>query len=147
MIIDRFFYFLAATVIGVVVWSNPTVDERVDMVELNHFHDSNGKFCFSQVIFWRWDHVEGNYHVGEWRMIEGVSINPRPDKCTVKWKEHSGIERLVIAKHFRESWTQIDPERMDKNGHPESERIGLISRNRKTTVPSLSPEIESPDSL
>ena len=36
----------------------------------------------------------------------------------------------IVSRLFRESWTQIDPEREDKSRHPESLRIELVKRKR-----------------
>lgn len=99
--------------------------ESCDMIELHHMHDANGNPIYEQIIFWDWHHDENKYHVRAWRIL---TTGERPERLNKYWRirwNDSGISRMFIAKHYRESWRQNDPERDDKREHPECLRIAL----------------------
>ena len=42
---------------------------QVDLIELNHFMDEEGREVFQQVIFYDWCKVNKRFHVRAWRLI------------------------------------------------------------------------------
>lgn len=105
------------------------VAERVDLIEVNHFYDENGKANFSQVIFYDWRPSESHYHVRAWRLVKNDSQRPRMDWGGREWvsRWHDGERfREVRSSAFRETWTQYDPELFERDILPKEKRIGLL---------------------
>jgi hypothetical protein len=97
--------------------------DSVDLIELNHFHDKQGRPVYDQVIFWEFDELK-RLKVRAWCMAdERLPIKSNASYC-VEWKE-SGISRTITSRLFRESWTQTDPERDDKKRFDERDRVLL----------------------
>lgn len=105
--------------------------ESVDMIEVNHVHSSQGNLCFTQLIFWGWDYCENKYHVRAWSMLDATSnanmmVNYRSNRTHIRWSNIADkVSRDISAIHFRESWTQHDPERQDAANNPGHQRIGF----------------------
>lgn len=109
--------------------SNPLVArQRVDLIELNHFMDDNGRHVFDQIVFYEWVESRNKFRVIAWRMVKRPSQlpirtwNPRGWQCV--WKDDQ-IMRSITAPSFRETWTQQDPERVNRRFFAESERPDL----------------------
>lgn len=105
--------------------------EHVDCVEVNHFHDINGHQCYTQLIAWEWNEEESTHHVCSWKIIEANET--LPTKQNSKWiaryhdrTEH--LDRVLVTSYVKETWTQNDPERDDKETWPEAMRRRLIRR-------------------
>lgn len=71
-----------------------------------------------------------------------LRLNRRPVKNAVTglyrvdWVESNNrVNRTITSRMYRESWTQVDPERENKKAFPESLRIGLISLPKKERTP------------
>jgi hypothetical protein len=100
-----------------------------DMLELNHFYDSNARHCYDQVILWKWYVPEYEYHVSEYYMLGQGSADehhpPQKNYSSDLYEAQKGKYR-IIAPHYRESWLQIDPEREDKKKLDERLRIRTI---------------------
>ncbi len=105
---------------GVLLLSLPTSKvNKVDTIELNHFKDS-----FTQVIFWGEDD-----HVIAWRMHDktqnAVALYERKHKgYTFVWRERGKFLK-AIAPNYIETWTNYDPEVLDRALKPEYLRRGL----------------------
>jgi hypothetical protein len=105
-----------------------TLRDQVDVIELNALFDENGREVFRQVIFLDVNR-EGKEEVVAWRLVKHESQIPRPDCCgrghyTTLW--HDGErERVVVAKSFRETWTQFDPELVAREVMPKESRREL----------------------
>lgn len=108
--------------------STATVRQRVDLIELNHFVDEEGREVFRQVIFYDWSKAHKKYHVRAWRLIKKESQVPKrrwePDSYECTWHE-DGLMRQVWAPTMRETWSQKDPERANRKLLPEDRRIPL----------------------
>ena len=118
-----------------VLWAsvglNPAHDvpnDHVDLIEVNHFYDEHGKLVFDQVIFYDWSMVENRYNVRAWRLLKCKAQMPsrnwrRRDFETI-W--HDGdVLRRVRAKAIRETWTQYDPELVEREHLPKEKRREL----------------------
>lgn len=118
--------------------------EHIDLVELNHFHDCLGRNVYDQVIFYEWSPEHSRYHVRSWAICEGDKI-PRRNYSDGTWRvtytdRDSKADRVIVSQHFRESATQVDPERANKKVLDERLRHGLIKRLEPK--PSVSPIAE-----
>jgi hypothetical protein len=103
--------------------------ESVDLVELNHFYDENGRLVFDQVIFWDWSDRDARYQVAAWRLVKHEVQLPRPDCCgrkfwTVLWQD-GDRHRAITAHAYRETWTQYDPELAEREYLPAANRREL----------------------
>jgi len=118
--------------------------DHCDLVELNHFHDFQGRNVYDQVIFYEWNPEHSRYHVRSWAISENDKI-PKRNYANGTWRtcyteRESNIERVITSTHFRESFTQTDPERDNKRLLDERLRHGLNKRLVK--VPVVSPITE-----
>lgn len=83
-----------------------TINIFTETVELNHFHDGDGKHVFTQVIWWDADGCR------DWRMVAKCGPpcrNWETGSYETTWIEDGKILRVRSA-FFRETWTQVDPE-------------------------------------
>jgi len=113
--------------------------ESCDLLELNHFHDCYGKHVFDQLIFWRWDEPSSEYHVRAWTIDDTGDKHPsrnyHNDTWTIRYFDSTQrFDRSIVSKHFRESWTQRDPERWNKRILDECNRVSLVKRRSDITV-------------
>ena len=105
------------------------VRQGVDLIELNHFVDDEGREVFRQVIFYDWSNEYQRFHVRAWRLIKRDSQlpvrrwNPQRYQCT--WHD-DGLRRQVWAPKMRETWSQRDPERVNRAMLPEDQRLPLF---------------------
>ncbi len=105
--------------------------ERVDLIELNHYYDDLGRLQFDQVIFYEWSPDFRRFHVIAWSLVEG-DLRKMPSKVpgnaeySVKWFDRdSKVQREVRSKLYRETWSQTDPERINKLLIDEKDRLSL----------------------
>jgi hypothetical protein len=104
------------------------IEQHVDLIEVNHFHDECGKHVFDQLIFYDWCSRYCRNQVVAWRLIKSPAQLPIRDwkrgdyVCT--WNDN-GLLRSVRASSLRESWTQYDPELLEREILPLSERREL----------------------
>jgi len=102
--------------------------DRVDLIEINHFYDELGKHVFDQVIFYDWSSQSGRYNVRAWRLLKRPAQIPQRDwirgNYVAVW--HDGIVlRKVLAETVQESWTQYDPELVERAFLPKEQRREL----------------------
>jgi hypothetical protein len=115
------------------------VSESVDMIELNHFFDRQGRHVYDQVIFYERLASTGQFRVRAWCLVEDrESLNRRPvwnaitDQYHVDWLDSDqAILRSIRSPLFRETWTQYDPERLDKKHLEERYRLALIKPSKE----------------
>ena len=123
---------ILALAIAAAAWGfTPTqqvVIDHVDLVEVNHFYDEHGKRVFDQVIYYDWCAEAGRYNVRAWRLLKTQDQVPlknwqRGDYVAV-W--HDGeILREVRSRSIRETWTQYDPELVEREFLPKEQRREL----------------------
>jgi hypothetical protein len=102
--------------------------DELDLIEINHFYDEQGRLVFDQVIFYDWSPVESRYNVRAWRLLKSPAQMPRRnwnrDDFVAVW--HDGdVLRKVRAKAVRETWTQYDPELVAREHLPKEKRREL----------------------
>lgn len=104
---------------------SPITVSRVDCIELNHVHNEQAVCTFSQIIVWRNGHVAWwctARDAGHARQVGGVW------RMDVRDKSHNGIPgRLfrVESPSWIETWTQFDPEVLDRENVSREQREGL----------------------
>ena len=125
--------------------------ERVDLVEVNHFYDEQGRLVFDQTIFYDWSESHSRYMVRAWRLVKNPAQLPQRD-----WQDggyvavwHDGeVLRHVHAESMRETWTQYDPELIEREFLPKEQRRELrmvkVERpNSTVTRPAVASAQES----
>ncbi|MGB7324341.1 MAG: hypothetical protein WBD31_05680 [Rubripirellula sp.] len=109
--------------------SPASVQQTVDLIELNHFVDDEGREVFRQLVFYDWSKTHRRFHVRAWRLVKNDNQLPTrhwsPDRHQCRWYD-GGLRRQVSAPHMRETWTQQDPERVNRKLLPEDERVPLF---------------------
>lgn len=118
---------LLLSTVGTSPIEDPPVD-RVDLIEVNHFHDDQGRLVFDQVIYYEWSPEKGRHQVQAWRLLKNASQKPRRDYRTgqyvATWLDGDTF-REVRAATMRESWTQYDPELIDREHLAKEQRKDL----------------------
>ena len=78
------------------------VNEHVDMVEINHYHNEWGQEIFSQVIWWEWSKWENDFVVVDWRLLtDAYEADDGHRAATMK--EIDRMSELVPLRE-RSSW-------------------------------------------
>jgi hypothetical protein len=102
--------------------------ESVDLIELNHFYDEHGRLVFDQTIFYDWTQAEDRYNVRAWRLVKNPSQLPQRDwfggGYSAMWHDGEQI-RQVRSRSIRETWTQHDPELVEREWLPKERRKEL----------------------
>lgn len=105
--------------------------ERVDLIEFNHFYDDLGRHAYDQVIFFEWSDEYLRYDVIAWCLVENDDgrlpvKTPSGGEYVVRWFDRDAkVQREVRSRLFRETWTQFDPERLNKRLLEEKYRLSL----------------------
>ena len=123
--------WLALTLVAIAPGSmrgTTAIKQRVDLIELNHFVDGDGREVFQQVIFYDWSRQQRRFHVRAWRLVKHQSQIPtrhwNPSRYECTWHD-DGLLRTVWAPKLRETWSQKDPERVNRALFPEDRRVPL----------------------
>ena len=102
--------------------------ESVDLMELNHFYDENGRLVFTQQIFYDWSHRDHRYQVVDWRLVKKPEQEPERDwrngGYVSTWQDGE-ILRQVRSLAIRETWEQFDPELVEREFLAKEHRRGL----------------------
>lgn len=109
--------------------SKTTKTTNVDLIELNHFYNDDGH-AYDQIIFYERSPDYRRYHVIAWKLIEDDTLLlpiKQNNIYTVTWfdTEHHVLRR-VSSKVFNETWTKVDPERINKKLLEEKDRTPLF---------------------
>jgi len=119
------------------------VDE-VDLIEINHYFDDKGRHVLDQIIFYDWSAQQSRYQVRDWRMLKRPTQIPYRDwrsrTYVAVWHDpHDGeVLRQVIAKAFRETWTQYDPEIVERDYLPKEKRKKLLKFIKRSVASETS---------
>jgi hypothetical protein len=124
-----------ASAVGLNPADGPVISDRVDLIEVNHFYNEQGNLVFDQIIFYDWFPAESAYHVRAWRLLKSPSQFPSFDVVRQEYVSlwHDGeLLRRVHSDAFRESWTQYDPELLERNRLPKEHRreLNRLTRGR-----------------
>jgi hypothetical protein len=116
------------------------VTETVDLIELNHFYDDLGRHAYDQVIFYEWSPDYRRFHVIAWCLVENdlsrmPTRNPGNGEYVVRWYDRDAkTPREVHSPLYRETWSQVDPERVNKKWLDEKHRTSLIRLPNRDVV-------------
>lgn len=108
-----------------------TTEVSCDVIELNHVHDAKGCPVYRQVILWRIMPEDGKPHTVGWRLV-------KPDEdpihgCDGRWRVY-GEQRIVTAPTLRMTWTQCDPEMIDRRSYWKGQQPpNLFERVKRVT--------------
>jgi hypothetical protein len=122
----------------------PVAVDKVDLVEINHFFDEQGRLVFDQVIFYEWCPRECRYQVRDWRLLKSDSQVPlrnwRDGNFVAIWHDFKDCDilRRVSAAMIRETWTQYDPELAEREYLRDDQRR-LLSKRAPRTNPRTGP--------
>ena len=111
--------------------SDMVVEDRCDVIEVNHYHGDDGRLIHTQIIFWDYAEDSAGERVAAWRLWKNPATMPTRDQYTGQWQVlwHDGeTMRLVKADNFRETWTQYDREMESRTDLPRSQQRGLTKR-------------------
>jgi len=107
-----------------------TVQDTVDLVEVNHYYDEKANHVFDQVIFYDWSDEEQRFQVRAWRLIKNSAQLPTRDWSfggyQLTWHDGQYLRR-VHAQAMQETWTQHDPEMRERSHLPKEYRRELLS--------------------
>lgn len=103
----------------------------VDRVELNHY--SHGEHVFDQLIFYSWSSQRKRFDVREWRLKKSDSMVPVPRRggYMLRWHD-DGVLREVTTNSFRETWTQYDPEVIEREHLAQDQRLPVLNNEKET---------------
>lgn len=129
----------AALLLGTMPVDTVTRD-RCDCLETNHFFSDEGELVFNQLLFLDWCQHKGCHRCEDWRLLKKAHADDRygsshivirrdyaTGEWVARWDEDNG-PREVRALTYRESWTQHDPELLDRLAHPMERRRKLSGR-------------------
>ena len=132
--------FLMCSSLGTTPLRSIAIDQ-VELIEYNHFYDEQGRHVFDQLIFYDWSPRESRYQIRDWRLIKTVSQAPYFDNSreiyVVTWHDDMTL-RQVRSPLLRETWTQYDPELVERSVLPKEQRRELSDAYRRLptfTVP------------
>jgi hypothetical protein len=125
---------LATTVLVCSLWGivpgGSVATDQVDLIEYNHFYDEQGRHVFDQLIFYEWSRSESRYQIRDWRLIKTSTQIPyrdvRRNLYVVSWHDGQHL-REVRSDQIRETWTQYDPELVERSVLPKEQRRELTS--------------------
>jgi hypothetical protein len=99
--------------------------DNVDLIEVNHYYDEHGKLVFGQLIFWDWNSEECRPRVIAWRALKDREQLPvidwRTGGVVAIWLD-GDLLRQVKARSRLETWTQYDPEFVERQWFPDKRR-------------------------
>ncbi|PQO46184.1 hypothetical protein [Blastopirellula marina] len=99
----------------------PHLVDRVDLIEINHLYDIQGRLVINQMIFYDWDNASQRFQVRAWRLLKSDDQLPRKswnqDQYICHWRDMN-VQRKVFADNVRETWTTQDPEVLERNMYP-----------------------------
>jgi hypothetical protein len=111
------------------------VEERVDLIELNHFYDDLGRHVYDQLIFYEWAPDAKHFLVRAWCLVDekqAGTVKPWRSWPSREWNvryhdRENRVLRKITSKQFRETWTQVDPERANRKLLDERLRTALAN--------------------
>lgn len=118
--------------------SNPIQEvarERVDLVEVNHFYDDSGKHKFDQIIYYRWSGENARFDIVDYKQLRCIDQIPvrveKLDGWLSVWQDRGDhhLLRSIFAREKIETWTQHDPEMLQRKYLPKDRRCQLSKQS------------------
>jgi len=122
--------------------------DRVDLIEINHFFDEQGRLVFDQIIFYDWSSTDSRYNVRDWRLLKTPAQVPlrnwRNNDFVAIWHDFKDrdVLRKVHARMLRETWTQYDPELVEREFLPQERRRELRKRVAAVSLRGLDASLQ-----
>ncbi|RCS52767.1 hypothetical protein DTL42_07995 [Bremerella cremea] len=114
--------------------------DHVDLIEINHLYDLQGRHVIDQLIFYQWESASQRFQVRAWRLLKTDDQLPRKswnqDKFICHWRDLN-VYRKVYADNVRETWTTSDPEVLERNMLPIEKRSELSQPDYTSTRMAL----------
>ena len=108
---------------------NQPPTEFVDLMELNHNYDFDGRRNWDQVIYYDWCPKTERYQVRAFTVITVQDDSRRPMRVEpsgyVFWTKVGWVPHRVVSTHYRETWSQDDPEIIEREYLPQEQRRPL----------------------
>jgi len=134
------------------------ITESVDMIELCHMYDKSGDYNFDMILFYELCPATGRFLVRTWCHVEDSEfLNRRPVRnyqnnlIEVDWHDtDKKVVRHITSRLYRESWTQIDPEQLNRKFLHEEDRVALIDPKylgKKSNLPTAEDKEKIPPTL
>ena len=104
--------------------------DHVDSIELNHYYDSSGKAVLNQLIYFDWANSDQCFHAIDYRLQKHPTRIPVFDYSTGTYKSWFYDGRYMIqvtSDSFVETWTQTDPEYVQRKNRSNDQRPGLAT--------------------
>lgn len=106
----------------------PVVEDRVDNIHENHFFDDDGRHVLDQQIYSDWCDEAERHQVRAWRLMRYVNQRvvrdyKRGGYISI-WVDGERL-RVIRAHSFTESWSQYDPELLERSVLPIDQRKDL----------------------
>jgi hypothetical protein len=100
------------------------IKDEVDVIEINEYRGS-----WKQIIFLEWHPQLRRHSVVDWRMYKSENMHPVKQGNGYLMRWHDGdLFREVWAPSRRFTYTQHDPELLDRNVIPQEQRRGLKNK-------------------
>jgi hypothetical protein len=115
---------IAAAILPV---TDTVLRDACDLIEVNHFFDDQGRLVFDQAIFYDWSAGDSRYNVRAWRLVKHSSQLPQrewPSGYSALWQDGE-VTRRVWLQAIRETFTQYDPELLEREVLPKEKRREL----------------------
>jgi hypothetical protein len=129
---------LACLLLSVVPPVDP-VEERVDLIEINHFYDEQGRLVFDQAIFYDWYEEDERHMVRAWRLVKHPAQLPQRDwqngGYLAVWLDGE-VLRAIRSESLSETWTQYDVELVEREWLPKERRRELLFAKPPTGIPA-----------
>lgn len=118
---------MIAVLLALVLGTTQPQPTKAELVEDNHYHDARGEYVFDQLIFYEWSPQRKRFDIREWRLIKSESMYPVPKsgRWFLRWHD-DGVMREVKINSLRKTWTQHDPELVEREYLPQDQRLPLF---------------------
>lgn len=110
-----------------------TVEDRADVLFVEHFYDEQGRLVFDQLVPLAWNRHSERYDVIAWRLIKSRGMVPERDwqsgGYVVRFNDGE-TTRIIRADSVREEWNQHDSELQQRAILPKEYRRELTPAAR-----------------
>ena len=104
-------------------------EDRVDLIEINHYFDTNGKPVLNQLIFHEWNDRRQQFEICDYKLLRSdnhLPLHGMPGQVPYCiWHDDQNL-RMVRGRNTIETWTQYDPENRQRKSVPAEIRRGLL---------------------
>jgi hypothetical protein len=99
----------------------------VDLVEYNHYYDSDTKKILDQIIAYDWDDSSKKFLVRQWWIPTELQISRHEDYKILQWTDRIKYRhRKLRTKSFKETHTDYDPEVRNRKYLDPQDRIPVF---------------------